>query len=273
MRQNNIRLMKSLSLGKKELDKIAGILRKGIKDKVKESHAKGIVVGLSGGLDSSVVATLAKSAGVNVYGLIIPETGVTSPRDVEDAVTLAEKLKIKYSVIPLDWMLSSTRNSFPWADFPENRKTSWGNAKARLRMTLLYLAANMGKRIVLGTGNRTELMLGYFTKHGDGGADFLPIGSLYKTQIFQLAKHIGLPKEICVKMPSAGLWAGQTDESEIGLSYREMDSILHYLLDKKLSVAKTTGKTKISESKVRKIRRRMQETSHKREIPQTITLE
>jgi len=264
--------MKGVVLSGGDLPKVAREIRSGIKRKIKEAGTRGAVVGLSGGIDSSVVATLTKNAGVNVIGLIMPETGVTKQRDIDDAIRLAEKLKIRYYVIELDRILTAVRNSFQWKDFPENRLKGWGNVKARERMVMLYLAANLSNRIVLGTGNKTELLLGYFTKYGDGGVDFLPIRGLYKTQVQQLAKYLKVDEKICCKVPTAGLWVGQTDEGELGLKYRQMDEILHCILDLELGVSETAKKAKVSESEVRKIKRKIGESAHKRAMPEIIHL-
>jgi NAD+ synthase len=267
-----IDLMEKLVLSPKDSKKIRSEIKAGIRRKVREAGAKGVVVGLSGGIDSSLVAILAKEAGVDVYGLVLPESASSGGSDASDAVNLAEKFKIKYGSLELDRVLTSIRNDFQWSGFKRNRMKSWGNVKARVRMTLLYLTANLDKRIVLGTGNRTELMLGYFTKYGDGGVDYLPIGGLYKTQVRQLAKYAGVPEAICRKTPTAGLWPGQTDEGELGLKYRQIDEILHSLLDQKLSVKETARKTKLPESAVRKIKRKIAESSHKRTMPEICAL-
>jgi len=262
--------MDGLILKPAALRKIKAEIASGIRKKVASSAAKGVVVGLSGGIDSSVAAKIARDARVDVYGLMMPETGVSAARDLEDAINLAEKLKIKYQVIELDRILTSVRNRFMWKDFPKNRLRSWGNVKARARMTLLYLTANLDNRLVLGTGNRTELLLGYFTKYGDGGVDLLPIGGLYKTQVRQLARYVGIPGSICRKTPTAGLWLGQTDEGEIGLEYSKVDAVLHLLYDKGLPLNKTAERTKLPESRVRQIKRRVGVNRHKREMPEII---
>jgi len=262
--------MERLLLSKKDLRRIHSEIRKGIYDKIGDAKARGAVIGLSGGIDSSVVAKLAKDAKVDVFGLLMPETGVTNPSDVEDAIAFADKLKIDYEVIELDRILTSVRNTFPWHGFERNMLGGWGNVKARTRMTLLYLTANLDKGIVLGTGNRTELSLGYFTKYGDGGVDYLPIGGLYKTQVRQLAKYVGVPERIIQKTPTAGLWLGQTDEEEIGLKYRRIDEILSCLLDRMLSVSETAKKTGLPKSTVRKIKKKVDESRHKREMPEII---
>jgi NAD+ synthase len=112
-----------------------------------------------------------------------------------------------------------------------------GNLKARIRMSLLYSRSNAGGLVVMGTGNRSELLAGYFTKYGDGGVDYLPIGGLYKTQVWELARHLGVPPAIISQAPTAGLWPGQTDEEELGITYHKLDLILHAHADKGLPFA------------------------------------
>jgi len=124
----------------------------------------------------------------------------------------------------------------------------------------------------LGTGNRTELLLGYVTKYGDSACDFEPIADLYKTQVIQLAEHLGLPEKIIKKIPSAGLWKGQTDEGELGASYRDIDRILHLLVDKKYSIEKTAEKLKVDIELIKSIYSRMNRNEHKRVMPEIVRL-
>ena len=188
--------------------------------KAEEANVRGAVVGLSGGIDSAVIAALCKRAlGQNVLGVIMP--CASNRRDEEDALHVAIKLGITTVTVRLDKpfkALAGELNAVPGL--------ARANLKPRLRMVVLYHFANTMTYMVVGTGNRTELMVGYFTKHGDGGVDLLPLGGLYKTQVRALARDLGLPQRIISKPPSAGLWEGQTDEGELGIGYEELDRAL-----------------------------------------------
>lgn len=186
---------------------------------VSEAGAKGTISGLSGGIDSAVVAVLAREAGLSHRCLFLDvESG---KEDYEDALEVARRFAIPLEKIDLTEVFLNLKQVFK-----NGSKLATANIKPRLRMIALYYYANLEHRLVLGTGNKTELMVGYFTKYGDGGVDLLPIGSLYKTQVRELAAYLGIPERIITKPPSAGLWQGQTDEGELGLSYEELDRIL-----------------------------------------------
>jgi NAD+ synthase len=187
---------------------------------------KGIVIGLSGGIDSAVAAAFCcRAVGPeNVLGLSLP-SAVSNPADLEDAATLCRQLNMKYRTVPIDPMLAGFRT------IPEFMETSYlmGNLMARIRMTVLYYHANRDHRLVCGTSNKSEYMLGYCTKYGDNAADIQPLLHLYKTEVYVVAKELGIPEPIMKKVPSAGLWEGQSDEKEIGLSYAEIDAALKAL--------------------------------------------
>ncbi len=191
-----------------------------IKKKVKEAKAEGIVVGLSGGIDSSVVASLSHEAmEEKVLGVIMPCQ--SSADDEHYALMIAEKLRIKTEKVELDSVYKEILKIFP----PGNQ-LSIANLKPRLRMIVLYYFANNLNYLVAGTGNKSEITVGYFTKYGDGGADILPLGGLLKSEVRKLAKELNIPGEIIEKPPTAGLWKGQTDEGELGISYEELDRII-----------------------------------------------
>lgn len=226
--------------------KIAGWIKK----QVEKAHKKGVVFGLSGGLDSAVLACLAGSAaGDNALGLILPCKN--DPKDVELALKVAEKFNIKTKEIQLDNIFDELVNIYP-----EANNLAKGNLKPRLRMTVLYYFANTFDYLVAGTGNKSEIAIGYFTKHGDGGADILPLGGLLKTEVRELAKEIGVPDEIITRPPAAGLWHGQTDEGEIGISYEELDKAI-----KALEKKKTEG---IDKKTLQKVKRMITNSEHKR---------
>jgi NAD+ synthase len=191
-----------------------------IRDRVKEAGAKGVVIGLSGGIDSSVVAALSRKAvGRNMLGLLIPCH--SSERDIKDALRVARKFGIRTKTVDIAPLYAELLEIMPAAD----RRTR-GNAIARLRMLTLYYFANRMNYIVAGTGNRNELFAGYFTKYGDGGVDILPIAGLLKNEVRELARQLGVPEDIVEKTPTAGLWEGQTDEGEMGISYDELTSAI-----------------------------------------------
>jgi len=194
-----------------------------IRDEVLAAGCKGVVVGISGGLDSSVLAVLCHRASPqSMLGVLMP--CYSSQQDKEHALAVSSKFSIPTKVVVLDSVFNALLKGLPDnKEDPSITRLAEGNIKARLRMLTLYYFANRFKYIVAGASNRIELALGYFTKYGDGGADILPLGSLVKGQVRELAHFLGIPQEIIDKPPSAGLWPGQTDEGELGLSYEELD--------------------------------------------------
>ena len=191
-----------------------------------KSGCKGIIVGLSGGVDSAVAATFCcRAIGRDkVLGLTLP-SNVSNPADIKDAAALCIQLGMDHRVMSIEPMLEGFKRM---PDFKESRYLL-GNLMARIRMTILYYHANREQKIVCGTSNRSEYMLGYCTKYGDSAADLQPLLHLYKTEIYEYAKELGIPGSIMKKAPSAGLWEGQSDEEEIGLSYEKIDASLKLL--------------------------------------------
>jgi len=241
-----------------------------INSKVSESGANGAVIGLSGGIDSTLTAYLTVSAlgPEKVMGLLLPEKGITSKQDINDALEIAKVLGIEYKFIEISPVLDSFSSIIPL--FDNTAKTANGNLKARTRMCILYYHANLMDRIVVGTGNKTELLLGYFTKYGDGGVDIEPIGGLYKTQVRELSRYMGIPAKIIEKTPTAGLWPGQTDESELGVSYEMADQILTLLVDEKNKISDI--KRKFPPEIVDKLAARVSSSGHKRMSPSAIEI-
>jgi NAD+ synthase len=211
-----------------------------LQTRVISAGARGLLVGISGGLDSAVVARLCQMAMPGqVLGVMLPCH--SDPRDEEDAARVVDLFNLLSIRVPLDDAydtLVGTLRAGLAAIPPEQRRPQTpeesdeqsrvplSNVKPRLRMTALYFLANSLNYLVAGTGNRSELTIGYFTKHGDGGVDLLPLGSLLKSDVRMLAVELGVPREIIDKPPSAGLWAGQTDEAEMGFSYNDLERYL-----------------------------------------------
>ncbi len=197
-----------------------------ISNYMKLAGAKGIILGLSGGIDSALVTTLAVEAlgAKSVHVMLMPVKAELDLANIEDAQKLIEWLGISHELFELNEALEAFN--------PLNLdRVARGNVAARLRMTTLYARANQENWLVAGTGNKSELITGYFTKHGDGGCDLLPIADLYKVNVRGLSRHLGIPESIITKAPSAGLWDNQTDEGELGVMYDEIDSILYLRFD------------------------------------------
>lgn len=245
---------------KEEYGKIVQVF---IAERVGAAGANGIVLGLSGGIDSAVVAKLSADAigKEKVLAILMPEKD-SNPRDAKDAEELANDLGIEHKVVDISPMV----DSFLSVLGEGASATAAGNIKARCRMVVLYHHSNMLGRLVAGTGNKSELLIGYFTKYGDGGTDMLPIGDLYKTQVYELARAIGIPEKLVQKVPSAGLWKGQTDEGELGMSYENLDMILHGF-ELGLSPEKIAERTGFALEEVVGIQERVRACAHKRSLP------
>ena len=221
-----------------------------IKKQVKEAGKRGIVFGLSGGVDSAVVAALSKLAlGDDALGLILP-CG-SHQDDEKSALKIAKKFNVNTKTVSLDGLFENFTKVYP-----EANALARANLKPRLRMVTLYYFANSLGYLVAGTGNKSELTVGYFTKYGDGGVDILPIGGLLKTRVRNLAEELGVPRDIIEKSPSAGLWEGQTDEGEMGITYGELDKAIEAIEE---------GKAKELDAKIlSKVKKMMKNSEHKR---------
>ena len=233
-----------------------------IKDKVNETKAKGVVIGISGGVDSATVTYLAVNAlgKERVLGLIMP---YYKNKDLDDAILVCKTLGIKYKVISIKNIVDEIEKSLGFELDPVSR----GNLMARTRMILLYTHANSRNYLVLGTSNKSEFLTGYFTKWGDGASDYAPLINLYKTEVWKIAKVLGVPERIINKKPSAGLWEGQSDEDELGITYRQLDEILYRLIDLKMEKEKITEELNIPPEKVEYVESLILKSEHKRRLP------
>jgi NAD+ synthase len=238
------------------------VLTSFIREELSKFNYKKAIVGLSGGLDSSVCAFLAIKAlsPRNVIALILPYQK-TFQQDVKDAQSVAKHLKIQWRIIDISPMVDAY-----FSKYPTENKISKGNKMARERMSILYDFSSREKAMVLGTSNKTELLLGYGTMHGDMACGINPLGDLYKTQIRQLGQHLGVPEKILKKTPSAGLWTGQTDEGELGLTYDEADKILFKLVDQMIPKKEVIG-SGFKKETVEKIINLIKKSEFKRKMP------
>lgn len=236
-----------------------------IADTVESAGADGAVLGLSGGIDSTTTAYLAVEAlGTDgLHGLIMPSES-NPEADRTDAERVAEDLGIEYDVIDIRPLVDAFADAYPAA--AEDRM-ALGNVRVRTRGILNYFVANAESRVVLGTGNRSEAMTGYFTKYGDQAVDCNPIGNLYKCQVRQLARDLGVPDDLVSRTPTAGMWTGQTDEEEMGLGYDELDAILALYVDGPFSRDATVETLGIPESAVDRVAELVAESEHKRSMP------
>ena len=235
----------------------------GIIQKCNNYNKNGVIFGLSGGIDSGVIAYLcAKSMKEKTLALIMPDSKISPKEETEDAIKIVDTLGINYKLIDINSIHKEYYNVL------EPNDLALGKLRARIRKNLLYYYANSKNLLVLGSSDKSEFNIGYFTKFGDGAADLLPIVSLYKTQIRQIAKELGLPNNIITKKSSPNLWPNHVAESEIGATYDEIDCILYCIIDKKLSVDETVSQTKIESETVEKIYQLYKKSEHKRITPE-----
>ena len=239
-----------MSIFAREPEYTADYIQNWVREKVEHSGASGAILGLSGGIDSSVLAVLLKRAlGAKMLALVIPCH--SDPEDVIHAKLVSDKFDIPNHIVDItkiydDYIEEVSKSR-------EISKLAKANTKSRLRMTTLYTIGQSINYLVCGTSNKSEITIGYFTKYGDSGCDLLPIADLLKNEIYSLAEYLDIPKEIIIKPPSGGLWAGQTDEQEIGLPYSVIDSFI------------ATGEASVADAN--KINLMNSSSAHKRETP------
>lgn len=263
MSENNGDLLASI-LEELELDAplVTDLLLGFIRDEVGKVGVKKLVLGLSGGIDSSVSAFVAARAlgPESVTGILMPYR-LSNPQSERDARSVARTCGIQLQVVDISPQIDVYFEGFPDAD-PLRR----GNKMARERMTILYdHSARLGA-LVVGTSNKTELLLGYGTLFGDMASAVNPIGDLYKTQVRQIARHLGVPAGVIEKPPSADLWVGQTDEEEIGFTYEEMDALLYLMIDRRFARDELLSQG-FSTAIVDGVMRLVQRSQYKRRLP------
>jgi len=242
-----------------------------IKERVDAAGARGVVVGLSGGVDSSLVATLCVRAlgAERVLGVLMP-TSFTPLADVEDARSLAGQLGIRTRHVNIEPMSEAFFNELGCSMDLERFRKPMANILARCRMVVLYYFANLERLLVAGTGDRSEALIGYFTKYGDGGVDIEPIAHLYKTQVRRLAEHVGVPQRIAYKPSSPQLYPGHKASDELPLDYEMLDPVLVGLFDKSLPPAEVSRLTGVLVDLVERVAEMFDESRHKREAPQKV---
>jgi NAD+ synthase len=242
-----------------------------IQNQVHNSGFDGVVVNISGGIDSAVTLHLAVMAlgPENVTAITIPERDVTPESDITDVILHCEQLNLTCNTVDITEILRVIRNIMPKYDVTD--RITIGNIRSRLRMIIAYHHANTERRLVLGTSNKTELLTGFFTKHGDGGVDLMPLGDLWKYNIKELANYLEIPENIIKKPPSPGFYKGHTDEDELGMSYDNIDLIL-FGYDKGLTIVEIVEETGIPIDEVKRILRRVKANQHKRRLPLILRL-
>jgi NAD+ synthase len=243
-----------------------------IKCYVENSGAKGIVLGMSGGIDSNTIAALSASAigGEKVLGLMLPEKETRNQQDIEDAKVVADKFGIQTQLCDITPALEGVYKTIPI--FDSSDRLCKGNIKARTRMIYIYYYANKLNRIVCGSSDKSETMMGYFTKWGDVAADIAPIMDLYKTQVRKLAEHIGIPDNLATKPSTPALWPNQSAEGELGIKYELLDLIL-FGLERFMAPKEIAEQLEIEETQVGKVKARWLGVEHKRRMPLTPKLE
>ena len=242
-----------------DYSKITEIIENFLVEQIEKNHSNGIILGLSGGIDSAVLAYICKRKLQNkTLALIMPDTSITPKLETEDALKMIALTGIEYKLIDINPIVKE------YSMYLEPNERARGNLRARIRTNILYYYANVKNYLVLGSSDKSEYMVGYFTKFGDGASDITPIISLYKLQVREIAKYLNVPENVIEKKSSPHLWKDHQAEDELGISYEEIDSILYCLYDKKLSIDETQEKTQIDKKMILKIQQLHKNSEHKR---------
>jgi NAD+ synthase len=240
-------------------------IEKFIESQIEKNQSKGIILGLSGGIDSAVLAYICKrKLKDKTLAIIMPDTTTTPDSETEDAIKIISTIGIKHKLIDIKPIVNE------YSMYLQPNEKAKGNLRARVRTNILYYYANIENYLVLGSSDKSEHLIGYFTKFGDGASDLTPIVSLYKLQVRGIAKYLGIPENIILKKSSPHLWKDHEAEKELGIQYEEVDSILYCLFEKKLSVQETVEITKIDKMTVEKIYELNINSEHKRLLAQKI---
>jgi len=249
-----------------DLPEVEKRIRRFIKEYVENARADGVVLGLSGGIDSGTVAALSSLSvgGARVTGLMLPEKETYSSKDIEDAKFVAEKFGLKTQICDITPVLDGFYKTIPI--FDQADKLCKGNIKARTRMIYLYYYANKLNKIVCGSSDKSETMMGYFTKWGDVAADISPLMDLYKTQVRKLAEHIGIPPELAKKPSTPALWPNQLAETELGIKYETLDLVL-YGLERFMTTEEIAQQLNVKKPLIEKVKSRWLAVEHKRRLP------
>ena len=244
---------------------IAKRIQDGLVQIITNTDSKGVIFGLSGGIDSAVIAYLCHNAiKEKTLALIMPDSKISPESETSDAIKIVDELGLDYKLLDIN----SIHKEFNIVLEPNDR--ALGNLRARIRMNVLYYYANLKNLVALGSSDKSEFNIGYFTKFGDGAADVLPIVSLYKTQVRELARHLGIDETIITKKSSPHLWPNHEAEHEIGLEYEQIDVILYCILEKNLSLEDTAKESDIDIELVKKIHQMYQNSEHKRVNPKAL---
>ena len=230
-----------------------------LEEQMEKNHSEGLILGLSGGIDSAVLAYICKRKFPDkTIAIVMPDTAITPKIETEDALKMVSLTGIQYKLIDINPIVNE------YSMYLEPNERAKGNLRARVRTNILYYYANAKNYLVLGSSDKSEYLIGYFTKFGDGASDITPIVSLYKLQVREIAKYLGVPENVITKKSSPHLWKDHEAENELGVSYEEVDSILYCLFEKKLSAQETQELTGIEMSTIEKIQELNKNSEHKR---------
>jgi NAD+ synthase len=255
-----------------DLPEVEKRIRRFIKEYVENAGADGIVLGLSGGIDSATTAAISSLSigGAKVTGLMLPEKETYNTKDIDDAKVVAEQFGLKSQVCDITPALDGFYKTIPI--FDQADKLCKGNIKARTRMIYLYYYANKLNKIVCGSSDKSETMMGYFTKWGDVAADISPLMDLYKTQVRKLAEYMGIPPELAAKPSTPALWPNQLAETELGVKYETLDLIL-YGLERFMTTEEIVQQLSLKKPLIEKVKSRWLAVEHKRRLPLAPKLE